>query len=573
MSLTSQLLRLVLVCSLGLVLSAIGRTASPQNVAQVNSLLGRAEANLQLVDGSIGHLTAPPKGSAAKLSRVRLDSALPDLQAAGQLVAKLTGGAGAPEAKARYAAAETLYKKLDGILTGAPPAPTPKPEPAPKPDPTPQPDPSPAPKPEGPKPAPEQPKPAAPPTVKLGYPHADNFKNVLFTLRRVEGDVNGLMKVMAEVLPVQDKLSVNHRVTVNAVSTAVETKRQAGFVRDGLAKIPANGEGVAEAAQRLADADASIKAALEFFEPLNTQLLQLIDPAQYPAFRADLDRMRELSRAYYDPNAQFQQNLGAAGEAYAQRDAALTECQRIRAAYARLIEQDTEQGRSVQGNSEHFEAQRQAFLEAAEQKKATLPAEVRKDLAEVDRVASDAVANQKPLWFTGGIPQQMENIEQKLALYAALDPAGHGALKGEVDTLRKSLAQRADSLKELIIRENPLPNDNYKGADRDAVIAIAKDAWTYQEKDFEVLAVRIPSEAWSRETKWTYSNGTWYFVDVSSLQVRLIVADKQNPAQAIDRPINMRKDHQKGDKVIGLPFRSIDEPLQPNEYLLRTRIK
>lgn len=269
----------------------------------------------------------------------------------------------------------------------------------------------------------------------------------------------------------------------------------------------------------------------------------------------------------------FEAQRAAAVDALNQRDATLAECQRIRAAYARLIQQGTEQGKSVEGNCSNLESKLQDFLAVAAQQRAALPAAIRADLAEVDRVATEAVANQQPMWFTGGIPQQLAWIDEKLALHAALDPAGNVAIAAEVAALKESLAKRADSLKELIIRENPLPMDRYTAADRDAAIAVAVDAWRHQEKDFELLAVRIPAEAWSRDTKWTYSNGTWYFVDVSTLQVRLIVADKANPAQAIDRPINVRKDHQKGDTLIGVPMRSFDEALQPNEYLLRTRIK
>jgi hypothetical protein len=183
------------------------------------------------------------------------------------------------------------------------------------------------------------------------------------------------------------------------------------------------------------------------------------------------------------------------------------------------------------------------------------------------------VRDQKPMWFTGGIPQRLGWAKDKMDLFHVLDPKGGFALQPEVDALITSINKREDSLRELIIRENTLPNDQFAGADRDAAIAIAKDAWRIQEGDYELLAVRIPSKSWNRETKWTYSNGTWYFVDKSSLQVRLIVADKNNPKQAIDRAINVRKDHTNGDRLIGVPLRSIDETLQPREYLLRDKIK
>ncbi|QDV07758.1 hypothetical protein Poly30_32900 [Planctomycetes bacterium Poly30] len=574
-SLFSPLRALLFLFLIGsLTAAAPARSASLGDVEGVNSALKRAEANLQLVDGSIGHLTAPPKGSAAKLSRMRLDMAHADVEVAGKLVAALKDGVGVTEAKARFAAAEALYEKLDGILTGAPPAPKPQPKPQPTPVPTPAPkDP---PKPDQPAPVPvpaPAPAPTPPATVKLGYPHADTFKNTLFTLNRVEQDTAKLAASMAECRPLEDQLSVSHRVTGAALELGKETLRQAGFVQAGFEKIPANGEGVAEAKKRLATARESLNSCMAYFQPLNEKLAQLVDPTAYPSLQTDLERLRDLSSAYRDPAMQFRQNRAAAADAFQQSDAALAECKRIEAAYARLVQQDTPEGRAVKSSCENLEEARAAFLTGAAEVSRALPAEIEKDIAEVERVAGEAVANQKPMWFTGGIPQQVGFIDDKLSLLMALDPVKGAETLAHVEALKAGLAKQADSLKELIIRENPLPADGYRGADRDAVVAIATDGWKHQQSDFELLAVRIPSDTWKRVTKWEYSNGTWYFVDVSWLQVRLIVADEDNPAQAIDRPVNVRMDHQNGDKMIGVPLWGFGDALQPSSYLLRTKIR
>lgn len=555
------------------ILAPASRAMASLDVGQANSHLKRAESNLQLVDGSIGHLKSPPKGSAGKLAAMRLKQALPDLQAAEQLLAKVTSGDGLAEAKKRYDAANALYTKLDGILKGKPPAPKPDPTPTPTPEPKPTPDPAPAPKPTPGGTPPPQEKPTAPKTVKLGYPHADNFKNSLFTLRRVEAEATAAFAQQMELRAVKDQLTVNHRTTAQALEAIKETRRQAGFVEKGLAALPSNGEGVAEAGERLATARANLDAAFGYFEPLNVKLMDLVNPANYPQYQTDLKRLRELSSMYSNPSLMFDQLRARAIDGLAEVEAAETECIRIARAYARLMEQQTEQGKQIEIAGNNFLRSKQSFLEAAAERKASLPASIRKDLAEANQYAEEAVREQKPMWFTGGIPQRLGWVTDKLALYHALDPQAAPALQKEVDAMVASINKRADSLRELIIRENPLPNDVFAGADRDAAIAIAVDAWKIQEKDFELLTVRIPSKEWSRETKWTYSNGTWYFVDKSTLQVRLIVADKDNPNQAIDRPINVRKDHQKGDTLIGVPMRSFDEALQPSEYLMRDKVK
>lgn len=563
---------------LSVLLMAPGSWAlAPEDVGQVNSLLKRAEANLQLVDGSIGHLTSPPKGSAGKLAGMRLAQALGDIDAAELVLAKISSGEGLAEAKQRQAAARTLYEKLDGILTGAPPQPEPVPEPKPEPVPAPEtggdtpPTPKPAPKTGG--DTPPQPAPAAPKTVKLGYPHADNFKNSLYTLRRVEAEATAALAQKETLSVVPDQLTVLYRTTSLALDGITETRRQAGFVEKGLAALPANGEGVAEAKERLAQSRAQLDTAAGYFEPLNAKLMVLIDPANYPDYPTDLKRLRELSSMYANPAMMFDQQRQSAIEALAQCDAAEAECIRIAQVYARLMEQETEQGKQIENAGNGFLRAKESFLATAEERKTSLPTSIREDLKEADKYATEAVEMQKPMWFTGGIPQTLERVADKLTLLQALDPVGAKAVEKEAAAMIASIRQRGDSLRELIIRDNPLPSDGYIGKDRDDTIAVAVDAWKYQEKDFELLAVRIPAKAWVRETKWTYSNGTWYFVDRSRLQVRLIVADKNNPAQAIDRPITIWMDHQAGDSLIGVPMRSFDETLEPSEYLLRDKIK
>ena len=530
-----------------------GPVSADARANEIDSLLKRAEATLQLVDGSIGRATSPPKGSAAKLARMRLGQASADLDAAGKLV-----GDGA--AKGRYDAAVALRDKLQGILDGgAAPAKTPPSSAAPE-------------------PARDTatsgtPSSGANATVKLGYPHADAFKNALFTLRRVEADAAALESLREALQPVQDQLSVDHRKTAGAMASVTETRRQAGFVRDALGGIPSNGEGVADAVQRLSDAEATLTASERYFQPLHAKLMELVDPRNYPEFQQDLRRLQELSSMYRDPATLFAEQRARAAEAIAQSDATEQECRRIAKTYARLMEQATEQGKQIQGAGNHLLQQRAAFLAAAEEQKVSLPASIRADLAEADRYADDAVQNRKPLWFTGGIPQRLGWVDEKLALYETLDPGGASKMRGEVAAMKASIESRADSLRDLIIRENTLPADSFAGGDRDAAIAVAIDAWKAHEPDMELLAVRIPATAWSRESKWTYGAGSWTFVDQSSLQVRLIVADKRSPELAIDRPVTVRKNHEKGDAMIGIPLRSFDETLTPGEYLLRDKIR
>ena len=323
----------------------------------------------------------------------------------------------------------------------------------------------------------------------------------------------------------------------------------------------------------MVDAKAGIEGTAAYFQPLHAKLADLINPANYPNFQADVSRVRSLSQSYRNVEGLFSQNRKDAATAFQQSEASLAEVQRIAGVYTRLIEQDTDMGRSIKGGATDFLQKRKAFLDAAAAAVKSLPGEIRADAIEVKQVADEAVANQKPMWFTGGIPQQLGWIDEKLELLTALDSEGSVTVAAEVKALKEGLAAQADSLKALIIRDNQLPGDNYAGADRDALIALAKETWKKEEPDFELLAVHIPSDTWKRNTRWTHSGSSWYFVDSSSIQVRLFVADKENPEQAISRPINIAKDHTQGDKLFGGVFRTIEEKLQPHEYYLRSKFR
>lgn len=513
------------------------------DLAKIEAYLKRAQVNLDTVDQSIGQRTTPPKGSAAKLAKSRLDQAYADLAAAGKIVSALPAeGDGAAATTAKYKAAAALYTKLANILSGGEKPAEPKPE-------------------------------AKDGEVKLGYPHADNFKNTQFTFRnKVLAPSNQLVELHAKLKPVKDQLSINHRTTAQALAIITEARRQAGFVEEGLGKVPANGQGVAAAKDDLAKALESLKGSEEYFGALHKELMAMIDPAKFPKFEADRTRLKGLASDY---GAQwvFVSDRARAAELFQQRKAAQEELVRIAQAYQRLMQQQTEMGKSIETVGNSALGSFKKFDAKIEEEKKALPTAIKGHLAEAEKFGEVAVKNQKPLWFTGGIPQRMGWAEDKLALLMVIDPEGGKAVAEQAAATKAKLKVQAEQLKALIIRENRVPPNSYGGEDSDAVIKVAKSAWAVQQADAKILAVTISTDAWVRTTKWTYSNGTWYFSDRSRLQVRLIVADHENPEQAIDRPVTIFKDHQNEDKMIGVPLRSFDEALQPSEYYLIKNVK
>ena len=398
--------------ALFVVLLFVATATAFADVQKVEGLLRRAEANLKSVESSLAGRTSPPKGSAGKLVAQRLKQAFGDLEPAGKLVAALPAdGEGVTEVTTRYNDAVKLYQKLAAIMNGGS-----------------------EPKKEGPKDG----------EVKLGYPHADNFKNALFTFRqKVEGPANSLTKLHAELLPVKDQMTINHRTTAQAMATIAEARRQAGFVEQGLAKIPANGEGVADAKANLAKALETIQGAESYFAPLNAQLLAMIDPAKFPQFDTDRKRLQGLS-GDYSQDWIFTENRARAAELFQQRQAAQDELVRIATVYQQLMQQQTQMGKTIEAVGNGTIQSFNKFDAKITEQKAALPASIREDLAEANRLADDAVQNQKPLWFTGGIPQRMEWATDKLALLKVIDP--NGAQVGPFRTMVEAVAMRTTGL-------------------------------------------------------------------------------------------------------------------------------
>ncbi|MHA7812924.1 MAG: hypothetical protein ACX94C_05980 [Phycisphaerales bacterium] len=523
----------VLLLSFGFVSTAFA------DVGQVNGLLRRAEANLESVNASIGHRTTPPTGSAAKLSAMRLQQALDDLNPAKELLEQIPAGTeGRAEAAERYVNAANLYNKLRTILTGS-----------------------------------DAPAAAADSGgTKLNYQQEEKLSNARFHVTEVESNASQLTARLEELREVEDELSISYREVDQLMSVVENAKLKSGYAKSAMERLPEDGKGVADVRQRLTNADAKVVTAADFLRPLQKKLHNLIDPKNYPDFDADQKRLRELSAMFARPEMLVTQRALAA-ETYQQAEAAKAECIRMARKYARIVQQKTAQGERIEAYGNGFLRNHAAFMARAEELKGELPGEIRSHLDEAKRYADEAVKNQKPAWFNGGIPQQMDFARDRAALLRVIDSEQGKTLDAEIEQAEATLKQQAESLRELIIRENEMPADRFTGEDRKKAIETAISGWRVQQKEFKVLKVRIPSESWSRETKWTYSNGTWYYSDRSRLQVRLLIADHENPELAIDRAINVIKDHQKGDSMIGVPLRGFEDELPPSSYMLRSKIR
>lgn len=541
----------VLSAALLLALPSPAMADTARDVSKIEGLLRRAKVNLESVVLNMAGRDRWPQGSAGKLLAMRLEQAGSDLQPAGELVQQLPAtGPGVAEVREQYQQMAEVYNRLVALQNGGA-------EPQPNAGAT-----------EG--------------TVKLGYPHADQFKNAVFTLQhKVEQPANQLTELQAELQPVEDQLTINYRKSGNALDLIEETRRQAGFAETALAKIPANGEGVAEAKERLAAARKALDGSEAYFRPLHEKLLTIVDPNRYPSFQQDVERMRALS-GDYAAEFIFRTDRRRAAELFGQRPQAHAEVVRIAQVYARPLQQKPAWIQPLEASGNRALSGFQVFDARIEEQRQALPGEIRGHLAQAEKLADEAVREQKPAWFTGGIPQEMGFAEDKLTLITAIDPPTGGTLQNEFEQMQTEPRQRAESLKELIIQENTPPPNNFQGADRQKAIDAAFDAWKHQEEGFKVLAAAIPAEAWTREQKHSFDgsihantgniSGEWSKQDRSKIQVQLLIAVKDDPKLAKIIPVTVYKDHMRGDTMFGTPLFAGDEELPPRFFLLRETI-
>ncbi len=532
--------------------------AQQKTLTDAQGLLKRAVTNLELAQQSAG--TGTPKGSKARLALVRLQSAQQSMPPVHARLEQLPADDETVMAfRQQVATVEQAMAELEGRLTGKP-APTPEParEDMGGGD-------------SGKDPAPTPPPAETPGGKKLDYRQEEQFRNARFKLREISGQAAALKEFSGKVAEIEDVTGLDHRLMAQAVNTVALARKRIGEFHTHFDPLPADGRGVPELAAQFKSDLAEIDAADKILAPRWEQLARLIDPASYPELTADYDRLRELSGMFSDTNVFLNDRTRAAG-LLEQMAPARKEADRILAAYAVLVRQKTDMGEKLMKQHTYFGSKLESFQAAVAQQKTQLPNEIAGHLAEARQYAEEAVAEKKPLFFTGGIPQRIDWAKEKIALLTAIDAGAGAQQQAELDRLQAQLKQQQESLREQIIAGNDMPADRYRGADREALVKRATDKWKQREPKAEVLAARIPAENWKREVMWRSQNtGSWYKIDRSKLQVQLLVA--VDDKLAVIRPINLWTNHISNDELTATIFHGEDDELLPGSYLLRTKIK
>ncbi len=406
--------------------------------------------------------------------------------------------------------------------------------------------------------------------VKLDYKPEEQLKNARFYLREIAGMDVALKELVEQVNATGDQTTFDHQRLQQGMNTITKARQRAGNVRQHLEPLPADGRGVKPAADELQQSMAGIESSGAALKPVYDTVMALINPANYPTLGADLDRLGDLAGMYANSNVLFEDPARAAALVM-EASAASKERQRLVKQYAIFVTQNTETGKRLFGLNKHFVEQYYGFAAAAKERREALPGEIQAQMDEAASIAAQAVEEKKPLFFTGGIPHRLQEAETKLVLYKSLDPQGADVLQERIDRLGAQLRKQQDSLRDAIIASNELPPDRFKGDDRAAVGKLAADAWKKVHPDARVLTFRIPSEAWKRELIWRNQTGSWYKIDRSKLQVQLIV--KHDDTLAAIEPINLWKNHLKGDTIKAFPLHERGEELRPQSLMSLEKVK
>ena len=521
--------------------AAMAAPAEERVLAAVDQQLRQIENNLKLAEETLGPEGTTAAASKAKLAAVRLGQAAAAMPAVEAALAPLAGDDQAVAAlRARLATTAEAIKRLQERLSG---------------------------------------KPTAAGAVvagtggsgqKLDYRQEEQLRAADFNVREVEGNLQALQELVKALRPIADQSTIDFRQVAAGMNTVANAERKAGFAEESLRQLPGDGKGVEDVRRRLDEARQGMGEAVAYLRPLHEKLLALVAPASYPQLPNDLRRLRDLAMMYNNPQV-LQSRFEDGIVLLTQREAVAAESKRIAQLYQPLILQKTEEGKQVEGAINAFAANFQAFATAAEQRRGALPEEVRGELATAERLVAEAASSKNVLPFTGGIPEAIARAEERLALLRLLDAEAEKALRGAVAATKAGIEQQQAALRATIIESTPVPPDRYGGSDRQILIERATASWQQLEKTAKVIKAVIPSEQWSRTTRWEYASGTWTLVDYSRLQVQLLVAHDE--AKAVIRPINLTKDHQRGDELRAVPLDSLGDQLIPQRYLLLSKLK
>jgi hypothetical protein len=405
---------------------------------------------------------------------------------------------------------------------------------------------------------------------KLDYKQKELLKNVRWYLRETEKYLRPAQGVLAQVDGKGPRPVI--ALVKQALASAQKAASKHKLAWDYVGKLPASHPEVARMREQVGAIGQALAAVRSRLGAEAGRLAKMTGMGSYPRYRKDFGLLGALSQRYGNFEL-LRQQAEKMAQVIREDAKAIQEIQRIAKTYQPLAEQKTSEGKAIEKRILYVLGKRRGFIQKLKAYKQALPGEIDGFLKEVLRIAKEGVEKKRPLYFgeNSGIAQQLGFAENKLKILRAFGEKEAGPVANRIAAVRNKVKQAAKTLEADIIANNQMPPDRYREKDRDALVKRAIETWGKRQKGAKILMVRIPSKAWTRKTRWQWSAGAFHKVDYSKLQVQLLL--QHNDKLAVIRPVNLFKDHMKGDSLRAFPFDGKDEELQPQRFLLLKRVK
>lgn len=407
---------------------------------------------------------------------------------------------------------------------------------------------------------------------RLDYRQEQALKDARYYLDQAEG----IAKALEE--KIKDWKVGDTSIQIGTVQNYLASKDKASQylknAADRFKQLPVGHSEVRPVADRYQPLVDSLSASETKLNAVHAGLKSVVEQGAGAGYKADFDRLREINAMYSNPRI-LQEQPERAIDVIKQISAVKAERQRIAEKYGDLLKQSTPQSRDMNGVLRYFDQQFGAFEQATQKYAAEAPAQIKKNLEDALKMAADAVAHKRHLYFGegGGVNQQLSFARTRCSVLAAIAPNTPETTAAEqaIADATSQVKQMKASLNDAIIESNDLPNSSYAGPDKVELIGIVKTKWADSGVAGEVLTVGINSANWQRETRWEWRAGAWHKVDYSKIQGHVIVKADEKLANV--HYINITKDHLAQDAIKAYFFNDPKAEVEVGDKVLLAKVK
>lgn len=123
------------------------------------------------------------------------------------------------------------------------------------------------------------------------------------------------------------------------------------------------------------------------------------------------------------------------------------------------------------------------------------------------------------------IGADLGQAQEAIDLLAMLDP-GNPGLTGLKDDMKKS-RERLQKIYDEQLAQNRMPGDNYKGADKQAVINEATEIYKKVFPGEEIILIKVPSDAWAEAWEGWWEKNVWHAAYAGYIDVAFAAKSKE----------------------------------------------